>query len=99
MILNQPGTGEKIVGELYEIPIDVLSTLDDLESVGQPGNYRIRIQVEPIEAGSAAKAFMYVKAPELASPVHRGYLSDYQDRRFIPPSRRTRAGREDVQEA
>jgi gamma-glutamylaminecyclotransferase len=88
MILNQPGTGERIVGELYEVPMEILSGLDALESVGQPGNFRITVQVEPVDAGSRASAFMYVKAPVLASPVHSGFLYDYQDRRFIPPSRR-----------
>jgi len=89
MILTQPGTGEKIVGQLYAVPIADLADLDALESVGKPGNFRTTVQLEPIGTGPSASAFMYVKSPELASPVHSGYLSDYQDRRFVPPSRRS----------
>jgi gamma-glutamylcyclotransferase (GGCT)/AIG2-like uncharacterized protein YtfP len=36
MVLDQPGTGLQIKGELYEIPEVSLSRLDALESVGQP---------------------------------------------------------------
>jgi gamma-glutamylaminecyclotransferase len=88
MILDQPGIGENIIGELYDAPDDALRALDALESVGQPGNFRITVQVQPVGGGPHASAFMFVKSPELASPVHSGFLSDYQDRRFIPPAQR-----------
>jgi gamma-glutamylaminecyclotransferase len=41
-----------------------------------------------MDGSERCAAFAYVKAPELATPAHTGYLDDYQDRRFIPPSRR-----------
>jgi len=84
MILDEPGTGLQIRGELYEIDDDVLAKLDALESVGKPGNFRRIVQVEPMSGGSALPAFVYIKARELAVPAHTGCLDDYQDRRFVP---------------
>jgi gamma-glutamylaminecyclotransferase len=89
MVLDQPGNGLQIRGELYEISEASLSRLDDLESVGQPGNTRTVVEVEPIGSGHACRAILYVKSPELASPIHSGCLEDYQDRRFIPPNMRS----------
>ena len=88
MIFDQPGTGLQITGELYRVSRAALARLDMLESVGRPGNFRIVVEVEPIAAGGAGTAIVFVKSPELASPVHSGYLADYQDRRFIPPGER-----------
>jgi gamma-glutamylaminecyclotransferase len=44
MMLDEPGTGLQVSGELYEIDDDVLAPLDALESVGQPGNFRRIVQ-------------------------------------------------------
>jgi gamma-glutamylaminecyclotransferase len=70
------------------MPAALLSRLDALESVGRPGNMRIVVEVEPLDGGFVCRAIMFVKSPELASPVHSGYLETYQDRRFIPPGER-----------
>jgi gamma-glutamylaminecyclotransferase len=103
MVLDQPGTGRQIRGELYEISETSLPRLDALESVGQPGNTRIVVEVEPLGPGRACRAIVYVKSPELASPIHSGYLEDSrmaasfrpatasrpQIARALPDSRRT----------
>jgi gamma-glutamylaminecyclotransferase len=88
MLLNQPGLGRRIIGELYELNPLILARIDPLESIGRPGNYRIRIRVAPIKSGVEREAFAYAKAPDLATPLHSGYLDAYQDRRFIPPWQR-----------
>jgi gamma-glutamylaminecyclotransferase len=88
MLLNQPGLGRRIIGELYELNPLILARIDPLESIGRLGNYRIRIRVAPIKSGSECEAFAYAKAPDLATPLHSGYLDTYQDRRFIPPWQR-----------
>jgi gamma-glutamylaminecyclotransferase len=85
MMLNQPGKGLRVRGELYRIDDVQLSAIDAIESIGRPGNLRISIDVEPLQGGPAVAAFAYMKTPELAAPLHSGYLDDYQDRRFIPP--------------
>jgi gamma-glutamylaminecyclotransferase len=88
MVMNEPGTGFQISGELFEVDEARLKKLDDMESIGKPGNFRQAIEVSAIEGDEVCKAFAYMKSRALAAPVHTGYLDDYQDRRFIPPHQR-----------
>lgn len=88
IMLDRPGTGHNVKGELYEVDAARLALLDRLESVGAPGNFRRLVEVAPIEGGAACPAQAYMKSASLATPVHSEYLEDYQDRRFIPPERR-----------
>ena len=92
MMFDQPGTGEIIQGELYELDSSILARIDQLESIGVPGNFRIELRVR---GGPEQRAMAYVKSPELARPVHSGFLSDYQDRRFIPVDKRQPVGNPD----
>jgi gamma-glutamylaminecyclotransferase len=85
MMFPEPGAGHRVLGELYSIEEHHLERIDAVESVGIPGNLRIEIEVEPMEGGRPQLAFVYVKSPALANPVHSDFLSDYQDRRFVPP--------------
>jgi gamma-glutamylaminecyclotransferase len=88
MMLDQPGNGRHVTGELYDVDEARLALLDRLESVGRPGNFRRRVEIEPIDGGARCRAQAYMKAPALATPAHSDYIEDYQDRRFIPPDRR-----------
>jgi gamma-glutamylaminecyclotransferase len=88
MMLNEPGNGYRVRGELYEVSDECLARLDKLESAGTPGNYRILIAVASLAGGPPQSAFAYMKARQLAVPVHSELLELYDDRRFIPPSRR-----------
>jgi gamma-glutamylaminecyclotransferase len=92
MMLDRPGVGLHVSGELYEIDPPRLAAIDAVESVGKPGNFRISIEVEPLEGdGGSCQAFAYAKSEELARPVQSAFLADYQDRRFIPPWNRVSA--------
>jgi gamma-glutamylaminecyclotransferase len=84
MMLNEPGIGCQVVGELYEVDDKTIENLDRLESVGEPGNFRLAIEVEPVEGRSSCLALAYMKARELAHPVHSDHLQVYEDWRFIP---------------
>lgn len=88
MMIDLPGEGSFVRGELYEVDDDRLLRLDRLESVGLPGNFRTRIHVEPLFDGEACEAFAFLKAPEMMTPIHSECLEDYQDQRFIPPEKR-----------
>src|ERR1043166_9444373 len=79
MMFDQPGTGEIIHGELYELDGSILAQIEQLESIGVPGNFRIELRVCPANGGPEQRAMAYVKSPELAGPVHSGFLSDCQD--------------------
>ena len=50
MILHEPGVGWHVKGELYEVDDEMLKVLDVLKSIHKPSNYRVMIEVEPLEA-------------------------------------------------
>jgi gamma-glutamylaminecyclotransferase len=85
MMLDEPGTGFRIKGELYEINDCRLMRIDRLESIGRPGHIRKEIDVESLDNGAQTRAWVYMKDRSLAVPAHSGYLDDYQDNRFIGP--------------
>ena len=88
MILNQPGSGLRIEGEVYEVDRDRLALIDRLESVPKPGNLRVPIEVESCDGNIVCTAFAYMKTPDLAQQRHSDFLARYEDRRFIPVERR-----------
>ncbi|MBB4185562.1 gamma-glutamylaminecyclotransferase [Sinorhizobium terangae] len=88
MMLDEPGEGHRVRGELYEVDPDMLARIDRLEAVGRTGNFRKQIRIMPERFGPSCDAFTYFKARFLASPAHTEYLASYSDRRFVPPWRR-----------
>ena len=88
MIFNEPGAGHQLTGELYRIDEAGLARLDAMESVGQPGNLRIPVDITPVQDGAPCTAFAFMKSRALADPIHSDYLASYHDHRFIPPDRR-----------
>lgn len=49
-MVNAPGEGEHVVGQLYRVSADMLGAMDALERVGQPGWYeRVRIMVRSLD--------------------------------------------------
>ncbi len=89
MMFDEPGTGHRVLGELYEVDETTLAELDRMESVGQPGNFRVVVAVEGLPGLTRHDAFVFVKSRSLAILTHSEYLEDYQDRRFIPSAQRT----------
>lgn len=85
MMFDMPSVGKQVIGELYDVDAHRLGVLDRLESIGKPGNLRNSIAVAPVDAGEPVDAVAYMKAMELATPVHSEYLAEYRDDRFIPP--------------
>lgn len=92
MMLNEPGTGHRIFGELYAVEADRLARIDRLESVPSPGNMRLAVEVESCRSGSLHVAHVYMKSRSLAKPCHSGYLEIYDDHRFVPFERRPVSG-------
>jgi gamma-glutamylaminecyclotransferase len=88
MMINEPGSGRQVRGELYEVDDARLALLDCLESVGKPGNSRVLIDVESLDASARWPAFADVKSRILASPIHSDLLEVYDDDRFVPFDRR-----------
>ncbi|MCP3395271.1 gamma-glutamylcyclotransferase [Bradyrhizobium sp. CCGB12] len=86
MMFNEPGNGHKVLGEVYRIEEFQLPSLDRIESIGEPGNLRLKITVEPVGDGKPLSAFVYMKSRELTeSTYHSGIMESYGDHRFIAP--------------
>ncbi len=83
MMINEPGQGLRVQGELYEIDTDRLTRIDRLESVPLPGNLRLAIEIER-DDGRTCMAIAYMKTRALARPARTGPLASYDDRRFVP---------------
>jgi gamma-glutamylaminecyclotransferase len=94
MMLDEPGVGMRVEGELYEIGDDRLSWLDAIEHIAEPGNLRAVIAVEPLIGGPPVSATVYLKQRGLATPLHTDYVDNYQDQRFTPPGDRDGRARE-----
>ena len=90
MMMNEPGSGRQVRGELYEVDDAGLARLDAVESVGKPGNWRIVIDVEALDGSARCPAFAYVKSRVFAIPIHSDWLDVYDDDRFVPFDRRRR---------
>jgi gamma-glutamylaminecyclotransferase len=54
MLLNVPGVGRHILGELYALDEAMLDSIDKLGSVGKPGHLRIVLSVAPLPDGGNA---------------------------------------------
>lgn len=85
MMLDRPGEGLQITGELYDVEPAAMDRLDELESIGKPGSFRSKIVVEPVGGGVPVETIGYMKTEDWLQPLHSGLIGDYQDRRFIPP--------------
>ncbi|MBW6424847.1 gamma-glutamylcyclotransferase [Rhizobium sp. XQZ8] len=85
MMLDRPGVGLQVRGELFEIEEERLQTLDELEAVGEEGSFRSTVEVTPVGGGVPVVAIGYMKTEKWLDPLHSDCLAEYQDRRFVPP--------------
>jgi gamma-glutamylaminecyclotransferase len=89
MMFNEPGMGHHVIGEVYSVTASDLVRLDQIESVGKPGNYRLEIWVEEPRLAHALSAFVYMKSRDVAEGIyHSGLLETYRDTRFLVPEAR-----------
>ncbi|MDP4299341.1 gamma-glutamylcyclotransferase family protein [Leptothrix discophora] len=65
-LLDAPGTGLQVRGEVFEVDETDLQAMDRFEEVGLPTGYvRVAIELEAIDAGpSRLQAHAYLKPPE-----------------------------------
>jgi gamma-glutamylaminecyclotransferase len=73
-MLDEPGAGSRVRGQVFEVDAAALAQMDVLERVGEPDGYRrVRIGV----AGPAAAAldvFVYLKNPAEFPPMAEGAI-------------------------
>jgi gamma-glutamylaminecyclotransferase len=78
-LVNRPGVGERVIGQLFEVDDHALRDMDRLEQIDEPGWYtRAEIRVHPLgdERGAGIRAFVYFGAAERLETdlVHAGPL-------------------------
>lgn len=82
-LLDRPGSGHRVRGELYAVGAETLRALDELEGVGEPDGYdRRRIEVVREPGGRAEEVEVYFKREPLGQ-VHSRALESYDDRRYV----------------
>jgi gamma-glutamylaminecyclotransferase len=82
-LIPDRGSGHRIKGELWQVPVAMMPSLDELESVHLPNGYR-REQIPVVLDGTSAtvEAWAYFRKREHIAVIHTGNLDDYQDRRY-----------------
>ena len=66
-LVNLPGQGEQVVGQVFEVTPEVLARMDVLERVGEADGYeRIQVAVLPQSGGPGAQLVVhaYLKPPD-----------------------------------
>ena len=78
-MIDAPGSGECVAGELYEVDAAALAAMDELEGVGRPDGYhRKALQVQGDDA-QVVMAQVYMKRAEqlVRADVRVGPLAEY----------------------
>ena len=81
-MIDSPGLGERVAGELYEVDADALAAMDELEGIGQPDGYHrkaLRVQAATAGDDTVVLAQVYMKHPEqvVEADVRLGPLAEY----------------------
>ena len=90
-LIDEPGQGLKIFGELFAVDDEGLALLDRMEGVGHPLGYR-RITVACLHEEQDLEAWTYVKDRRAIEGIHSDAMAEYEpDPRYVSPSERSRA--------
>ncbi|HEY6514304.1 MAG TPA: gamma-glutamylcyclotransferase family protein [Burkholderiaceae bacterium] len=81
-LIDSPGLGERVAGELYEVDAAALAAMDELEGIGRPDGYhRKALPVQPATPGddTVVLAQVYMKHAEqvIEADVRVGPLPEY----------------------
>ncbi|MEM7563528.1 MAG: gamma-glutamylcyclotransferase family protein [Pseudomonadota bacterium] len=89
VLIDEPGSGSSVYGELFCVSQSLLDYLDEIESVGRPGGYhRSDIDIR-LANDEIISAFAYFKYRSDLEVIHSGPLSEYPlDERYVPAERR-----------
>lgn len=81
-LIDSPGLGERVTGEVYEVDAAALAAMDELEGVGRPDGYHrkaLRVQGVGDDDAAVIEAQAYLKQREqlAEAQVRAGPLAEY----------------------
>jgi gamma-glutamylaminecyclotransferase len=81
-MIDSPGLGERVAGELYEVDAAALAAMDELEGIGRPDGYhRKALRVQAATPGDdtvlLAQAYLKHAAQVIEADVRVGPLAEY----------------------
>jgi len=90
-LIDEPGEGHRVFGEVFEVDDEGLEALDRMEGTHLPVGYRrISIAIEDKHGAATFDAWTYVKDRETIRGIHSDPMEEYaQDPRYVSPSKRT----------
>ena len=80
-MINAPGEGKQIEGELYKVDDDCLRRIDALERIKKPDGYRrLKIKVRSVEKHNAVmlESYAYLISPKFAKDRRSDFLKIYR---------------------
>lgn len=84
-LIDEPGDGHRVFGEIFEVTAACLEILDRIESVHKPNGYkRVKIAVAPESGGESVDAWVYLKDRVNIEGIHSEPMAEYPlDPRYI----------------
>ncbi|HET7524366.1 MAG TPA: gamma-glutamylcyclotransferase family protein [Burkholderiaceae bacterium] len=79
-LIDSPGDGERVAGEVYEVDEAALAAMDELEGVGQPDGYHrktIRVCSTDDDAEQSVQIYMKHAHQLPRTDVRQGPLAEY----------------------
>ncbi len=78
-LVDRPGTGLQVAGELYRVDAEELTAMDRLERIDRPHGYRRQAIAVIGEGGERRRVQAYLKPPEqlIGADIRLGPLAEY----------------------
>ena len=92
-LIDEPGQGQRVFGELFAVDAAGLALLDRMEGVGRPEGYRrICVAVAGPQGQTALDAWTFVKDRAAIAVIHSAAMAEYRhDSRYVEPEKRDSA--------
>ncbi len=86
ILIAEPGVGQRVFGEVYEVGDTMLAHLDGLEGTHHPLGYtRITIDIVSLDGAGEFEAWAYVKDRARIGVIHSHPMEEYRlDPRYVP---------------
>jgi len=93
-LINEPGSGYRVFGELFDVTAEHLTRLDSFESTHLPNGYkRLKIKVASVSGDEIRSAWAYLKDGESIGGIHSDPMPEYHlDPHYIRPDDPRRGG-------